>query len=432
MHGLAYLALTASLLAAPVTGSGSGSDEQPNILIVIVDDVGQDMLAVYEDQAVVACTPTIDALAARGMTFHNAWSNPICSPSRAQVLTGRYAFRNGVGSNAGRWQNSTGLPTAELTLPEILPQYNSAWLGKWHLAHPEAGGGELTHPNETGFDYFAGPMYNLVHGSQGTNFDYFEWKKVVNGNESVSHVYATTDTANETLRASQRLPEPWLIVASFNAPHHPVHNPPRSLLTCEPATSNVVARKARKMVNALDTELGRMLDNIDPNAFVIFMGDNGSSSGAILPPYDPEHGKGTMYEGGVRVPLIVAGPGVVQGECEHLVSSTDIFATIAELTGSSVFAEDSISFLPYLSGDMASRRETVYAERFSPNGYATDFEEHWQAIRTIRYKLIVSTEGPEEFYDLELDPLEQTNLIGSLGHNERRAYRALKSLLPGV
>jgi arylsulfatase A-like enzyme len=420
----------APVQTTPVAGSHTEIGDQPNILIVLVDDVGHDMLAVYDSESEVACTPTIDALAERGMVFHNAWSNPLCSPSRAQILTGRYAYRNGVGSNAGRWQDSTGLPTGELSMPEVLPQYQSAWVGKWHLAHPVAADGELTHPNDTGFDYFAGPLFNLVHGPVGSDFDYFEWEKTVNGVEFVTTEYATSDTAEETIFAANTLQEPWLIVASFNAPHAPRHNPPARLITCDPATQNAEARKARRMLNAMDTEFSRILNNIDPNAYVFFMGDNGSARDTILPPYDPQHGKGTMYEGGINVPLIVVGPGVPQGNCDNLVSSTDLFATVAELSGGSAYAEDSISFLPYLNGATAPLRDTIYTERFAPNGYQSDFETHQQAVRTLRYKLIVSTEAPDEFYDLEVDPLEQDNLMGNLSNREQRAYEALSELIP--
>ena len=103
MYGLAALALLAPLQAHPKSGDAVGMPEEPNFLIVILDDIGRDLLSAYDSESPTACTPTIDRLAANGMVFHNAWSNPVCSPSRAQVLTGRYAFRTGVGSNVGRW-----------------------------------------------------------------------------------------------------------------------------------------------------------------------------------------------------------------------------------------------------------------------------------------------------------------------------------------
>jgi arylsulfatase A-like enzyme len=404
-------------------------DMFPNMIVVIGDDLGVDLLSCYGEGTLPACTPTIDSLAQRGMLFRNAWTSPLCSPTRAQLVTGRSSFRTGVGANAGRWQDSHGLPTSEVTLPEVLAGYDSAWVGKWHLAHPTAPGEGATHPNNSGFGYFAGSLLNLNNGPIGQTWDYFNWLKTVNGVETVSTTYATTDTADEAIYAAATMQEPWLLVVSFNAPHVPLQEPPANLVTCNPGTGDPDVDLKRKALEAMDRELARVLGSVDPDAYVFFIGDNGTEREAILPPFDRDHGKGTLYEGGINVPLIVAGPGVAHGECTALVSSTDLFATLAEIGRAPHAAEDSVSLVPYLRGYMTPRRATVYAERFAPNG-DEQYVTRTRAIRNERFKLIESTECPDEFYDLLLDPFEQNNLYGHMTPLQLRAYDALRALLP--
>ena len=104
----------------------------------------------------------------------------------------------------------------------------------------------------------------------------------------------------------------------------------------------------RGEIRAMDTEVGRVLDHLPPNTIVFFIGDNGTETDATDAPFARRHAKGTLYEGGINVPLIVFGPGVERGECSALVSSTDLFATLAELAGVVSTAEDSVSLVPYL------------------------------------------------------------------------------------
>src|SRR5262249_42744696 len=131
---------------------------------------------------------------------------------------------------------------------------------------------------------------------------------------------------------------------------------------------------ADAMIEALDHEIGRLLAEVrarDPRAWVILVSDNGTDEAAVDPAatgcFDREHAKGTAYQAGIRVPLIVAGPGVVPGTCDELVSVVDLFATVAELAGSSARTEDSISLVPYLRGSKKPLRRTVYTELFRPN-----------------------------------------------------------------
>lgn len=393
---------------------------QDNILMIIADDIGVDRVGVYDAHPSPGRTPNIDLLAAQGVLFRNAWSNPTCSPSRALLLTGRYGFRTGIGEIIR--ENSTddpGLSLAELSLPDLLaPTYTTAALGKWHLGNSYSQG--PSHPLDSGFDYHAGSIHNLRNsqpGGPGPGGVYFDFDKGVNGTIRRSTTYATTDTVDDAVRAMQSLPEPWFIWLAFNAPHPPFHKPPAHLhtysLPAPPSESRVAHMKA--MTQAMDTEMGRMLSHVDySETTIIFLGDNGTASGATSAPYDSNHAKSTLYQGGVHVPLIIAGSRVTQAgsECPALVSLTDMYATISEIAGYGGRARDGVSVLPYLSDpDMPSIRDFLYAELFAPNG-PHPYDSFERAIRDERYKLIDRRLLHErEFYDLLLDPLETNDLF---------------------
>ncbi len=400
----------------------------PNFVVILVDDFGVDMLGAYAEGSDPPCTPNIDALAADGLLFRNAWANPTCSPTRASLLTGRHAFRTGMGSPATNM--GFGLPLSELLLPEALVGYDSTCVGKWHL------GGNLgaTHPNASGFGRFAGLL-------AGTVTSYTSWPKTVDGSTSVTGTYATTDIANEAIASLGAMQEPWFLYVSFNAPHTPFHEPPSALCPtpgcvsqdCGNLPPNPTNRQLGKaMVEALDTELGRFLaalDAVDPAAWVFLMGDNGTARQLTEAPFQPLRAKGTIFEGGVNVPLIVRGPGVVPGECGALVSCVDLFATITELAGVPTATEDSVSLVPLFSNPALAVRETVYSELFEPNGFGLQLTAHDRAVRNERYKLVRRLAAADELYDILLDPFETTNLLPGLTVGEQLAYDELEAEL---
>ena len=415
------VALPSALLllsAAPALG------QQPNIVVLLADDVGRDFVGAYGVGNLVPCTPNIDAIADEGLLFRNAWTNPTCSPTRASLLTGRYALRHGIGITL--LTTEPGLALHEQTIPEMLLGYDSAAFGKWHL-HGDLGS---THPNDTGFGTYAGNIDGQVPS-------YFDWPKTTNGVVANTTTYAVTDTVNDAVDALATLQEPFFMYVSFNAIHSPFHVPPSSLCSsagCETSfCANLPAEpglfgQSRAMMEALDLEVGRFMTELearDPSAYVIFMGDNGTFGPLSTPPFVQTHAKGTMYEGGVGVPLIVKGPGVAVGETNGLVSSTDLFATLAELANIQATATDSVSFVPYFTDPLQpSLRETVYSERFFPN-HGWPKQTHQQALRDTRYKLIRIKGQPEQFFDLQEDPFETLNLLPNLTMPQRDAYNGL-------
>ncbi|MHC5212536.1 MAG: sulfatase-like hydrolase/transferase, partial [Planctomycetota bacterium] len=146
-------------LLLPMQSITSQGVSRGNVLIVVADDLGVDMVGAYGEGSDPPPTPVIDSLASQGVLFRNAWSNPVCSPTRAALLTGRPAFRNGIGYIVDASPNNLALPYAEVTLPEMLAlgtggNYRSGAFGKWHLGNDSVGGALA--PNLAGFDHFAG------------------------------------------------------------------------------------------------------------------------------------------------------------------------------------------------------------------------------------------------------------------------------------
>lgn len=399
--------------------------ELPNIVLVIADDFGVDLMSSYAEGGDLPCTPVLDDLTASGMLFRNAWATPQCSPTRTQLLTGRYGFRTGIGTPGG-----ANLSLDEVIVPEMLTGYSSAAVGKWHIGGN--GTSAMTHPNDSGFDHFA--------GSRGNLSDYSDWDKLENGVLLPTMTYATTDTADEAIEAIQTMPQPFYLHVAFNAPHGPAHVPDPVLCPAACPASDYCGsvvqgsdnwEKARASVGAMDSELGRILavlDAVDPDAYVFFIGDNGTANNATRPPFVNGHAKGTVYEGGLNVPLVVRGPGVAAGtECAGLVSAVDLWATFAELSGRAAATEDSVSMVPYFDDPNLSLRSTVYSESFSPNFQTLPFNNHERAIRDERYKLIRRTGEADEFFDLLTDPWESNDLVPTLvpGSAAEQAYQAL-------
>ena len=172
--------------ASPTSEYAASEKLPPNMLVIVADDVGVDMIGAYGESSAAPCTPNLDALAADGLLFRNAWACPVCSPTRAALLTGRWGFRTGIGSVVTNTE--PGLTLAERTTPEVLTRYSSACIGKWHLA------GNLgnTHPNQSGFDHFSGFLRGAVN-------DYFSWPKVVDGQSSTSNVYTTSAFTDDAI-----------------------------------------------------------------------------------------------------------------------------------------------------------------------------------------------------------------------------------------
>ena len=400
-----------------------------NILVIIADDLGADSFPLTGTGGTLPPMPNISALKNSGVLFRNAHSQPTCSPTRACMLTGRHAFRTGIGAQL-TGATSPQLQTSEFTLPEAFAAnaglgYSLAMFGKWHL---NSGAGTNDTPRTVGgWPSFAGTI-------SGALPDYSAWTKITNNVSAATTTYATTDVANDVISFIQSRPSgtPWFAWAAFNAPHSPLHVPPAALHSYGTPTTNRGMYEA--MCQALDTEVGRVLATVNlGTTHVIFVGDNGTPANVIQTPYNAAHSKETIYEGGTRVPLIIAGPSVVSPNrnSDVPVHVVDLYSTILELASIDVAATqpstnpvDSRSLLPVLQNNTESSR-VVMSQMFSAD-LATSVSGR-VITDAAGYTLLQFDDGHEELFNVTTDVNQGTNLLGASVTNAAQiAYAALK------
>lgn len=399
------------------------STSTPNVLLVIIDDIGPEQIGAYASDnianAAPANTPNLDALAAGGVRFRNAWGFPVCSPSRAAMYTGRYPLRTQVGDVIEDSSDNT-LATSETTIADLAKAsgIGSALVGKWHLGELSANGGIDAPRVAGGFAHHSGILSGAIPS-------YTSWLRYLDGvkKRPLISTYATTYQVDDVLNYSSSTP--WLVSLALNTPHSPYHKPTtglysRDLSGVSDCNSNSASKREcyKAAIEALDSELGRLLTQLSnngqlANTMVLVLGDNSTPGAVVDSGVSAAKAKGTVYQRGVRVPLIISGPLVANGgrALDDLVSVTDVFATIADIQNlDKSSGSDSVSLLPYINNSASSTlRSTVYTEMFSGssshNGNA--------ALRDARYKLVESLGVYTEFYDLQSDPEETTNLINS-------------------
>jgi arylsulfatase A-like enzyme len=399
---------------------------QRNTVLIIADDLSPDYFGFYEIHGDTVAVPNIRKLLGKGVRFKNLMSNPVCSPTRATLLTGRYSFRTGVGGVVGGIGGSNPIDTAEISIPKLLKAYNPSIskgnIGKWHLKNP-APAINLMSPQALGYDWYEGPFIGAL-----TNFT--NWTKYTNGVSSNITTYATTENVNNAVTwiKSTNQTKPFFLWLAFNAPHSPYHLPPNNLhsYTLSGATGDINTNPKnyfKAALQALDTEIGRFMDSLQAlgkldSTDIIFMGDNGNSI-QTAQISNTVKAKGTVYQYGVNVPLIIAGPSVVnKGRVSNaLVNTVDIFATIIDNFGYTNWASqiptnkpvDAKSMMPILKNTVDSIRPWSFCELFKTTTDSSD----GKGIRNREYKLIQFDYGAQEFYNLTSDPDENTNLLKS-------------------
>ena len=396
---------------------------QHNVILIIADDLGSDYCGFYENHVDTAKMPNIRKLLSRGIIFSQAWSNPVCSPTRAGILTGRYSFRTGLGDVVAG-TGSKELDTSEKTIPKLLKSLSAnkiktANIGKWHLSLAKPI--QLTYPNYYGYDQYAGNF-------SGALTSYTNWTKITNGATTVSTNYATSEQTDDALNwlKANKSNDKFLWLA-YNAPHSPFHLPPLNLHSSKSlpgTTAHINANPElyfKAMVEAMDTEIGRLMDslkswNMYDQTDIIFIGDNGDDAQVNQ---GSNSSKGTLFQDGIHVPMIVSGPSVVApSRVNHsVVNTTDIFATVLELFGFSNWQNaipsnkvvDSKSLFPIVSNQSSKVREWAFSEIFKSTTDAND----GKTMRNATHKLMDFDNGSQKFYNLTSDSLEQINLIGN-------------------
>ena len=399
-----------------------GSEEH-NILLIIADDLGKDAINGYEEGTVKASTPHLDALRESGLTFDNMWVYPTCTPTRSSIITGKYGYRTNVKMPGDK------LDASEEVLHSYIKNgtgnsYATGLVGKWHLAGDETD----ANPEDFGIDYYAG----LIRGSVSS---YYQWQLSEDGEGSMNTEYITTvftDLAIDWIEAQDK---PWFLWLAYNAPHTPFHVPPAEMHSQGDLPEYVEGMDAKPYfmaaIEAMDFQIGRLLDSMTEeeraNTTIIFIGDNGSPGQVAQEPYGRTKAKGSLYQGGINVPMFASGQNVNrQGREDALISSTDLFATIASLTGIEVEEIHDSQNFSFLFESTDDHRNYQYSEMDDGNF------DLW-TISNGAYKLIVNANGEEEMYNLETDAYEENNVLeGTLSPAAEMAKEDLETELSRI
>lgn len=421
------------------------ADLPPNFIVVVIDDVGIDKVASYGVHPDTAPTPTFDRLADEGLRFTNAFAMPTCTATRAALLTGRHTFRTRTGGIIWPFETEWELPLDEVALPEVLAEgempYDSALAGKWHLSSNVSPSSTFL-PMRQGFGWFSGSMNNLWVDSEAQTggYGFYAFEKVQpDGTVEIERQYATIDTTDDAIDRLAALVEPFLLVVSYNGAHNPWHTPPDDLHSFGEAPTRFEQHLAA--TEAVDRELGRLVDELSPalraRTYLVVMGDNGTPGTVTTDPSDPDQAKGTLAEGGVRVPFVVTGPGVPAGrETEALISVVDVWPTLADLAGLDADERpaagpvDGVSQVDVWHGEAATARDRVYLERLSHTGPGP-WDIHDRAVRDDRYKLVRTQAGSESLFEFATDVLDDgPNLLDApLTEDAALAYLRLAAEL---
>lgn len=423
-------------LPAPAQTSQAGVAEKPpgtfpNVLLIVSDDQGYADVGFNGSRDIP--TPHLDRLARGGLICSSGYvTQPFCSPTRAALITGRYQQRFGHEYNPlfDPTDRREGLPTSERLLPEFLKAagYTTGWVGKWHLgAAPEFS------PQRRGFDEtfgFIGGGHRYLNWSVNPKSEY-NVPIERNGHPVEVGEHLTVAFGREGADFVRRHgSNPWFLYLAFNAPHGPQEPTPERL-----ARFSGIAEPKRRayaaQVSLLDDAIGEVLAMLrssgqENRTLVFFFSDNGgplagntAASNAPL-----RAGKGSVYEGGVRVPFVVSWPGrLTPGRYEPAVSSLDVFATSLGLAGVPMPRDrsyDSIDLLPYLTGARTgSPHENLFWRAERGQWAVRSGDEAWKLVRQ---------EGkPDELYRLDSDIGELQDLAGA----EPRRLQELSRLLEG-
>ena len=398
------------------------NSSKPNILLIIADDFGLDACPGYNIGTTKPNMPHLQNMINNGITFDNFWAFPMCSPTRASILTGKYGVKTGV-LNAS---NASTINANEKTLQTYLDEklgkvYSHSIIGKWHLSN-----GEPNRPTQMGIDYYAG----LLSGSVNS---YYDWNLVENGISNPSSEYITTKITDLAINWINNQDKNWFCWLAYSVPHTPFHLPPTQMHSQGNLPTDQTSINANPqpyfiaMVESMDYEIGRLLNRIPQdelnNTIIIFMGDNGTAGQVIQNPYVSNRSKGSIYQGGIAVPLVVTGKGITRTGVrdKNLISSTDLFVTIAQIAGINTSEyENSISFYSLFTKATTNNRNYNYSEVLNDLPIKSGY-----TIRNNTYKLIKLDNGTERFYNLIKDPYETNNLIDRLTTNEQIVYNQL-------
>ncbi len=424
---IAAIALTTSGTrargAAENSPPSNATSRKPNIVHIVADDLG------WKDVGFNGCadikTPNIDKLAAEGAKFTQFYVQPMCTPTRAALMTGRYPFRYGLQTAVIPGTAGYGLDTSEFLMPQCLKDagYKTAIIGKWHLGHADL----KYWPKQRGFDYAYGATIGELdyysHGDAGV-LDWFRNNKPVK-----EKGYTTQLIGNDAVKYinAQEPNKPFYLYLTFNAPHTP-YQAPKEYVDRYPNIADPTRRTYAGMVTCLDDEIGRVVAALDKkglrdNTLILLHSDNGGTRNAmfagqmtdmsklVLPcdngPY--RDGKGTLFEGGSRVAACANWPGHIKpGTVDGLMHAVDLYPTLAAVAGASTAKCKPLDGLnvwdTIAEGKPSPRTELIY-----------NVEPFRAAVRQGDWKCIWRSMIPTsvDLYNLAEDPYEKNNVAAA-------------------
>lgn len=389
-----------------LAGKKAGKGKQPNIIVIISDDMG------YADIGCHGCkdikTPNIDSIAQNGIRFTNGYvSCPVCSPTRAGLATGRYQQRFGheynTGPPPGGLREHVGLPLTEITIADVLKSagYVTGAVGKWHL-----GLSPRFHPFKRGYDEFFG----FLHGGHSyINPGLGTFNPILRGTKPVDEKEYLTDAFSREAVAfiERHHDEPFFLYLAYNAVHTPMQAPQRYRNSFKHIT-NPKRRTYAGMLTAMDEGIGKVLAKLrefrlEEDTLLFFVSDNGGPSKANGSRNNPlRAGKGTMFEGGIRVPFIVQWPRRLKRGLtyDHPVISLDILPTAAAVAKlPRDHKMNGVNLIPYLTGRKKTAPHETLFWRMGQN----------HAVRKGNWKL-VKMGGKTALFDLTSDIGETRDL----------------------
>lgn len=402
---------------------------KPNIILILVDDLGHHDVSYYGTSDIR--TPNIDKLCKAGMRFDNFYANScVCSPTRASLLSGRYPEMVGVpGLVRSVPKDNFGFMKPDVVLlPKYLKSanYNTALVGKWNLGLESP-----NLPNEKGFDFFHGFLDDMMddyysHLRRGINF---MRKNVEEINPKGHATDFFTDSARDYINSQKNVKSPFFLYLAYNAPHAPIQ-PPAEWLTKVKQRDQSLSDKRAKLVASiehLDDGIGKVIETLKltgkfENSLIIFLSDNGGKLEDGANNGNIRDGKGSMYEGGLKIPaFFVWENSIPAGSNSNQKALTmDIFPTICEVIGNKSQPKfDGLSLLPILHMTRPKLPErTIFFSRREGNMLYGG--QTIQAVVDGNWKLLQNTPyQPYELYNLEDDPLERNNLkeANKIEHN---------------
>lgn len=459
----AYLAKLSKILAA----KDNQMERKPNIVFILVDDMGWKDLSCYGSTFYE--TPNIDKLFNEGIHFTNAYAAaPVCSPTRASILTGKYPANIGLTNFIGGHTKGIlfdapyidHLPTSEISLAKTLKKngYATWHVGKWHL------GGRPYYPEDHGFDENIGGC----HWGHPKNGYFSPWgiENLDDGSEGEYLTDKLTDKAIQLIENNQD--KPFFLNMWYYSVHTPIQAKTDKIekyeykvkelgldtkealiegdyFPCEHKKNQRIIRRVIQsepvyaaMIESLDENIGRLLKTIEEkaeedNTMVIFLSDNGGLSTAEGSPtcnFPLSEGKGWMYEGGIREPLIIKYPPLISKNsvCHVPVTSTDFYPTILDIAGIDLLPEqhqDGKSLCPLFQNEGEIERNAIY---WHYPHYGNQGGTPGSSIRKGKYKLIEFFENMRlELYDLENDIEEKCNIVQDFPEIASEMHSLLKN-----